>query len=153
MNLLEFLRSLDWQMNLYEVEINWKWSYRCPVCGKVYYWDDDEYSVEGATLDEYRDELKGHHIDYPDVYKEEISHFEVIIKDRKIAIEYIDLVFDTRVCRNCMKVEECEDMCQRKEAFCKWHDRELKDVTEWQQEQCGEYGMHCENCENLEKGK
>ena len=35
------------------------------------------------------------------------------------------------------------------EAYCLWHDKELVNVTEWQQEQCSEEGMKCENCQFL----
>lgn len=35
------------------------------------------------------------------------------------------------------------------EAYCLWHDKELKDVAEWQQDQCSDKGMKCENCEFL----
>ena len=34
-----------------------------------------------------------------------------------------------------------------KEAYCLWHDKWLKDVAEWQQEQCEEAGMKCEDCQ------
>lgn len=32
-------------------------------------------------------------------------------------------------------------------AYCLWHDKELKDVAEWQQEQCEEAGMKCKDCQ------
>ena len=35
------------------------------------------------------------------------------------------------------------------EAYCLWHDKELKDVTEWQQNQCNDEGMKCDNCNFL----
>ena len=35
------------------------------------------------------------------------------------------------------------------EAYCLWHDKELVNVTEWQQEQCSKEGMKCENCQFL----
>ena len=33
------------------------------------------------------------------------------------------------------------------EAYCLWHDKQLKDVAEWQQEQYEEEGMKCEDCQ------
>ena len=37
----------------------------------------------------------------------------------------------------------------KKEAFCRWHDKPLRDVTEVQQEQCEENGQQCDGCPNL----
>ena len=33
-----------------------------------------------------------------------------------------------------------------KGAYCTWWDVPLKDVAEWQQEQCEENEKHCEGC-------
>ena len=35
------------------------------------------------------------------------------------------------------------------EAYCLWHDKELKDVAEWQQDQCSDKEMKCDNCNFL----
>lgn len=35
--------------------------------------------------------------------------------------------------------------------FCKWWDKPLEDVTEWQQERCyEESGLECTKCHELE---
>ena len=33
--------------------------------------------------------------------------------------------------------------------FCRWHNKPLKEVAEWQQEQCNEVGRSCSECEDL----
>ena len=33
--------------------------------------------------------------------------------------------------------------------YCEWHDKELKDVAEYEQEQCSKYEMYCSNCQYL----
>lgn len=35
--------------------------------------------------------------------------------------------------------------------YCEWYARPLRDVTEWQQEQCKESGMCCIECEFLKE--
>lgn len=37
----------------------------------------------------------------------------------------------------------------KNEAFCRWHDKQLRDVTEVQQEQCEENGQQCDGCPDL----
>ena len=38
-----------------------------------------------------------------------------------------------------------------KEAFCKWHNKPLKEVEEHKQEQCSEAGMNCATCEFMDE--
>ncbi len=44
-------------------------------------------------------------------------------------------------------MEEGEDM--RKEAYCRWYDKTLKDVAEHEQEQCYMNGKQCMDCDDL----
>lgn len=37
----------------------------------------------------------------------------------------------------------------KNEAFCRWYEKPLRDVTEWQQEQCEENGQQCHGCPDL----
>lgn len=37
----------------------------------------------------------------------------------------------------------------RETTYCEWYDKPLADVAEHEQEQCGEYGMYCSECQNL----
>lgn len=37
--------------------------------------------------------------------------------------------------------------------YCEWYACDLKDVTEYQQKECAENCMHCENCELLRARK
>ena len=37
----------------------------------------------------------------------------------------------------------------KKEAYCRWHDKPLREVSENEQEQCYENGMDCTCCDNL----
>lgn len=34
--------------------------------------------------------------------------------------------------------------------FCRWHNKPLREVAEWQQDQCKEAGKTCSECEDLE---
>ena len=36
-----------------------------------------------------------------------------------------------------------------KTAFCRWHNKPLREVCEWQQEQCKAAGQSCDKCEDL----
>ena len=36
-----------------------------------------------------------------------------------------------------------------KEGFCRWHDKPLREVAEWQQDQCKEAGKSCDKCQDL----
>ncbi len=37
----------------------------------------------------------------------------------------------------------------RETIYCEWHDKELKDVAEHEQEQCSRDGMYCLDCQYL----
>lgn len=37
----------------------------------------------------------------------------------------------------------------KSEAFCRWYEKPLRDVTEVQQEQCEENGQQCDGCPDL----
>ena len=37
----------------------------------------------------------------------------------------------------------------KNEAFCRWYEKPLRDVTEVQQEQCEENGQQCDGCPDL----
>ena len=34
-------------------------------------------------------------------------------------------------------------------AYCRWYDKEMRDVTEHEQEQCAENGQDCSNCPDV----
>lgn len=34
-------------------------------------------------------------------------------------------------------------------AFCRWHEKEMRDLTEHEQQQCEESGQHCDQCPDL----
>lgn len=113
MTILEFLRSLSWEMNMYTVDIVWLLLNKCSQCKKIVYTIDDEYSLEGSALDEFRKESKEngevfHHLDYPDVYNTLINKCTITISNNKIVIEHIedDLENINFVCESC---EDCEE--------------------------------------------
>lgn len=37
----------------------------------------------------------------------------------------------------------------KKEAYCRWHEKPLREVAEHEQEQCYKNGMYCDGCDNL----
>lgn len=38
--------------------------------------------------------------------------------------------------------------------FCRWHNKPLREVAEWQQEQCNAAGKSCSDCEDfVQEGK
>lgn len=39
------------------------------------------------------------------------------------------------------------------ENYCRWHDKPLREVAEWQQDQCKEAGRTCDKCEDLTEGE
>lgn len=118
MNILEFLRSLPWEMNTYDVTILHVLYKQCKTCKKVIREIDDEYSCEGYTLDEFRqDKLSErykilHHLDYPDAYKIEISECKTSIEKGKIEILYEEYDYDSEgyyECESCESLEESEE--------------------------------------------
>ena len=50
MTIIEFIKSLSWEMNTYDVFILWEWQNRCRVCGFYYLKEDDELSFEGCSV-------------------------------------------------------------------------------------------------------
>jgi len=36
-----------------------------------------------------------------------------------------------------------------KEAYCRWHQKTMRELTEHEQENCETYGMKCEDCQDL----
>lgn len=103
MNILEFLRSLHWEFNLYEVTINWIWHNYCPECKKYVESEDEEYSHGQQSVDEYRDN-EGHHIDYPCVYETPIAECDIHIERMKITItHYAD--GEDEICEACKEAD------------------------------------------------
>ncbi len=103
---LEFLLSLDWQMKSYEVTLKWIFENKCPVCGKHYYTEDEEYSCQGQTVNKFK-EIKGHHFNYPFIYKTPISECEINIVSNRIIIEHTEMdngAYHT-VCGECKQLE------------------------------------------------
>lgn len=38
-------------------------------------------------------------------------------------------------------------------AYCRWYEKDMVELTEWQQEQCEENGLTCFDCEDLVKDR
>ena len=34
-------------------------------------------------------------------------------------------------------------------AYCRWYDKKLEDVAEYEQERCEEYGRRCKDCPEM----
>lgn len=100
MTIIEFLRSLSWEMDMYEVLILWKVGNHCPICKKYYETEDDEYSCEGNTVDDYRYDGTNHLAGYPDVYETEIVACEIVIERGKITISHTKFEGE-RICPKC----------------------------------------------------
>ncbi|MBQ7067036.1 MAG: hypothetical protein IJN92_09490 [Lachnospiraceae bacterium] len=104
MTIIEFLRSLSREFNMYEVSIIWSWLNKCPVHGKYYELEDDEYSCEGYHVEDYRGNSVEHLIGYPDVYNTEIAECEIKFERMQITIWHTELGSES-ICEKCEKME------------------------------------------------
>lgn len=100
MTIIEFIKSLSWEMNTYDVFIIWEWQNRCRVCGFYYLKDDDELSLEGCSVGDFKSDEVEHVKDYPDVYNTKIEDCSIKIEKGKIFITCID-TGDILVCDDC----------------------------------------------------
>ena len=141
MNILEFIRSLNWEMNMYEVHVKWNWIYKCTECGKFFSIEDEAYSCKGS-VGEYKSD-EGHHKKYPDVYKIPITTCYITIADSKIKIEHNEDGGNIAECQKCFNQPA-------EKPYCKWYDKPLNEVAEWQQAECYKNEMNCNECDNLE---
>lgn len=105
MTIIEFLRSLSWEFNMYEVSIIWSWLNKCPVHGKYYELEDDEYSCEGYHVADYIGNSVEHLIGYPDVYNTEIAECEIKFERMQITIRHTEFGSES-ICEKCEKREE-----------------------------------------------